>query len=344
MHRPSPNRPAQRSRSLGTASVFAAAVLGAGCGGPPLMGDGSEPTGSEVAAVNNNCRGAPYPILLAHGMAGWNQIGGFWNYYYQVPDDLRGRGETIVISQVAPFASSSVRGAQLAAAIDDALRSTGACKINIIAHSQGGVDARYAISTLGRGDRVASLVTVSTPHRGTVVADVALGLLPGFSYTVIDAVLRVYAAIVGAPAGDPGLQAQLRQLSSREMSAFNARNPDDRRVAYYSVAGRSAGRIGNDECGGAPWANPQRFDLLDPLLGGVQLVFTGTSKNPLAPDLNDGLVTVASARWGRFLGCTPSDHLDEIGQIFHLGTDLISGFNHKELYRRIAAQLHNDGF
>lgn len=333
---------ASRSTSfLRTAALLLGAALGVACGGP--LPEDADALGDSAAAANN-CRGAPYPILMAHGMAGWNQIGGFWNYYYQVPDDLRSQGETIILSQVAPFESSTVRGAQLATAIDDALRTTGACKVNIIAHSQGGIDARYAISTLRRGDRVASLVTVSTPHRGTAVADVALGLLPGFSYTIINAVLRVYEAIVGAPAGDPGLRAQLQQLSSRQMATFNAQNPDDRRVAYYSVAGRSVSRLGADECRDGRWPNPGRSDILDPLFGGVQLVFTATSKNPLVPDLNDGLVTVASARWGTFLGCAPADHLDEIGQILHLGTDLISGFNHKDLYRRIAAQLHRDGF
>lgn len=317
-------------------------VLLCACGGAlqDQEGEAADPT-----FTSSSCRGAPYPILLAHGMAGWDKIGGFWNYYFQVADDLRARGERIYTSQVAPFESSSVRGAQLAQAIDAALRDSGACKINIIAHSQGGIDARHAISTLRRGGGVASLVTVSTPHRGTVVADVALGLIPGIAYGVINTVLQAYEALVGAPAGSPGLQAQLRQLSSGQMQGrFNPANPDDSRVAYYSVAGRSALRIADPECQGGVWGNPQRSDILDPILGPVQVVFSLTSRTPLSPAVNDGLVTVESARWGRFLGCVPADHLDEIGQILRPFPDPFSGFDHKQLYRRIAAQLHRDGF
>lgn len=324
-----------RSRLLRMAACFSALIAAAGCGG---VEEGLDPDDSAFGAAS--CHGAPYPILLAHGMAGWNRVGP-WDYYYQVAADLRGRGEQVIVSQVSPFESSAVRGRQLAQAISDALRSTGACKINVIAHSQGGLDARYAISSLGYGNRVASLVTVSTPHRGSPVADVALGLIPGFSFDVINAVISVYQNLIGGP-GSPNLQANLTQLSRPYLqNTFNPQNPDDSRVAYYSVAGRSAGRIANESCAGV-WQNPQRFDVLDPLMLGSQLVFAAVSPNPLSPLLNDGLVTVESARWGRFLGCVPADHLDEIGQFFEAGTDLISGFNHKELYRRIIAQLRQD--
>ena len=40
-------------------------------------------------------------------------------------------------------------------------------KVNIIAHSLGGLDARQMLTHLGMGSRVASLTTVGTPHRGT---------------------------------------------------------------------------------------------------------------------------------------------------------------------------------
>src|SRR5436190_277798 len=44
-------------------------------------------------------------------------------------------------------------------------------KVIIIAHSMGGLDARYMISRLGMADRVAALVTLSTPHHGSPYAD-----------------------------------------------------------------------------------------------------------------------------------------------------------------------------
>ena len=275
-------------------------------------------------------------------MAGFERIGPV-NYFFNVAADLRTRGETVVESQVPPFASSATRATYLANYVDDTLAATGACKVNIVAHSQGGLDARTLITTLHYGDRVGGLVTVSTPHRGAPIADVALGLVPGFSYDAINAILRALWSITAAP-GEPRIQESLKQLTRPNMlHNYNRVTPDDARVKYYSIAGRSAGRIADADCAGGVWGNSSRIDLLDPLLAVAEPVFVATSPNPLFPDANDGLVTVQSARWGTFLGCVPADHLDEVGQIAHLLPDLISGFDHKQLYRRIVDTLHRDG-
>src|SRR5206468_12628217 len=97
-----------------------------------------------------------------------------------------------------------VRGAGLAKQIDDTLAATGADKVNIIAHAMGGLDARYVITTLGYGDRVASLTTMSTPHRGAALADFALSL------NVPAIILNAIAAVVGAQVSDVGGDPHLR--------------------------------------------------------------------------------------------------------------------------------------
>ncbi len=326
-----------RPMSLSMCGLFLAALSAASACGPL--------TGDELAQSTERltgCRGAPYPIVLAHGMAGWEKVGPV-NYFFNVAADLRARGETVVESQVPPFESSAVRGSYLARAIDDTLTATGACKVNLIAHSQGGLDGRYVVSTMHYGDRVASLTTVSTPHLGTPIADAALGLVPGITADVLDAILEfLYGSLAHAP-GDAHIKASLQQFTRDNMSRnFNPGNPNDARVKYYSVAGRSAARIASTECAGGLWSNSIRVDLLDPILVLPATVFSLTSPDPLFPVPNDGLVSVASAKWGTFLGCVPADHLDEIGQLVHLFPDPISGFDHKDLYRRIVAQLHKD--
>ncbi|HPH29587.1 MAG TPA: triacylglycerol lipase [Pseudomonadota bacterium] len=329
------------------ARVLCAGTLGllvgsTGCGeGVDLAVDEAQ-VASVAAPLTTACKGAPYPVLLAHGMAGFDRIGPI-NYFFNVAADLRARGETVIESQVAPFESSAVRGAQLAHAIDDALAATRACKINVIAHSQGGLDARYAISSLRYGDRIASLVTVSTPHQGTVIADAALGLVPGFSYDVINAILRaIYGS--GHSTSEPSLKASLTQLTRDNMQRrFNSANRDDARVKYYSIAGRSSARLASSECAGGLWSNGLRVDLLDPLLVLPETVFVATSPNPLWPVPNDGLVSVESAKWGTFLGCVPADHFDEIGQLAHLIPDIVSGYDHKAMYRKVVDKLHRDG-
>lgn len=325
-------RPLLRSCSLARAAALGLLAL-TGCG--PL--DDAASTESALTG----CRGAPYPIVLAHGMAGWDKLGPL-NYFLNVGADLRARGNTVVEARVSPFEPSSVRARQLAGYVDETLRNTGACKVLLIGHSQGGLDARYLVSSLHYGDRVGAVVTVSTPHRGTKVADAVAGLIPGFSYDLINGLLKAVGILVGAP-GEPNLKAQLVQLSTASMSRFNPDNPNDPRVRYYSVAGRSALKRADTECSGGLWPNGARSDLLDALFVVPAGVFSLTSPNPLDPVAHDGLVSVESAKWGRFLGCVPADHLDEIGQIADLFTDPVSGFEHKGMYRKIVDQLRADG-
>src|SRR6185295_19714138 len=71
-----------------------------------------------------------------------------------------------------PFQSIEHRAGQLKAQIQGAFPD--AKKVNLIAHSMGGLDARYLTSCLGFSDRVASLTTIGTTHRGTRLADLAL--------------------------------------------------------------------------------------------------------------------------------------------------------------------------
>jgi hypothetical protein len=111
-----------------------------------------------------------YPIVLAHGVLGFDALPlGFLHpaYFRGVAETLRKAGNEVHVIRVSPVAGIAVRAAQLARQI----RDIPAERVNIVAHSMGGLDARYAISVLGLGDRVASLTTIGTPHHGTPLAD-----------------------------------------------------------------------------------------------------------------------------------------------------------------------------
>src|SRR5207245_6473457 len=70
-------------------------------------------------------------------------------------------------TKVTPTSVVVLRAAQFREQI---LRWTGE-PVNLIAHSMGGLDARYMITHLGMAEHVRSLTTVSTPHRGTYLVD-----------------------------------------------------------------------------------------------------------------------------------------------------------------------------
>ena len=100
--------------------------------------------------MNNSLR---YPVLLVHGMGFRDdQPIGYWG---RIPRVLEAAGATIFYGNQDSNASIENSGAHLARRIEEILAETGAEKVNVIAHSKGGLDARYAISTLGMGDRVA---------------------------------------------------------------------------------------------------------------------------------------------------------------------------------------------
>lgn len=286
-------------------------------------------------------RGAPYPLVLVHGFAGFRDIGPV-GYYFRVADDLRARGEVVFESVVAPFASSAERAPMLARYIDgEVLARTGAARVVLIAHSQGGLDARYLISTLGYGDRVAALVTISTPHLGTRVADAFGGAIPGVSDGFINAVATVFGFTYNEARSRADLRAALDALSERNIDAFNRSNPNDARVTYWSYAGRSNRRSGDEQCGDAVIANPRAVD--NTTLALLPFASFLEQANP-ALHVNDGMVEVRSARWGRFMGCIPADHFDEVGQIAHLLPNIESGFDHLAFYRDIVRRLRAEGF
>ncbi len=128
-----------------------------------------------------------YPVVFAHGMLGFDELVGidyFGNDYgVFVGDPCDGFLETSCNSEidkeqqafaasVNPFQSSEHRGLELADQIESYLATVGADCVNIIGHSQGGMDARKAAKLLhdrtGR-QAVKVLVSISSPHRGSPV-------------------------------------------------------------------------------------------------------------------------------------------------------------------------------
>ncbi|WP_428265031.1 esterase/lipase family protein [Haliangium sp.] len=314
-------------------------TLGIFCDAAPL---GPAPQGSP----------ARYPIVLAHG---FNASTSLWGFHPDIVDALRADGHLVYTAEVAPYKSVADRAEDLAAEIDTALAMFGADKVNIIAHSMGGLDTRYLISSLGYGDRVASLTTISTPHRGSFVADIGMGLTNDSMDAALNALAELLARAITRDelAQDSDLRAALRDLSEAQSVEFNATQLDDPDVYYQSWAGVSnVGRIPGpfdfEQCTaeGGQWllhddigAHDSFNALLLPL---AAMVAHGVELRP-----NDGLVMVESARWGQFRGCIPADHIDEIGGLFQntsVGTDPNTGFDPVRFYRNNVFELAALGF
>src|SRR3954471_10061794 len=111
-----------------------------------------------------------HPIVLVHGLGATREYGPV-DYFYGLRERLMNAGNQVYQAKLAPFHSIEYRAGQLKEQIE---RSVPDSKINLLCHSMGGLDGRYLISQLGFADRVASITTVGTTHRGSHLADYAL--------------------------------------------------------------------------------------------------------------------------------------------------------------------------
>lgn len=173
-----------------------------------------------------------YPILLLHGL-GFHDRLPIHYYWGRIPRMLRKHGARVFFGNQDGNATVAVNARALVPVVRHILRETGAEKINIIAHSKGGLEARYLVSVLGLGDVIASVTTLSTPHHGSPTVDwlmahcrmplrVGCTLFDGLRFILGD--------------GKPNTYAVLNMLTTEKMRRFNRYVPDDPRVFYRSYA------------------------------------------------------------------------------------------------------------
>lgn len=302
----------------------------------------------ESSTTGSPALGPPYPIVLAHGFFGFETFAGvdFVTYFYGVADRLEAEGEPWVFTPaVNPFDDSTARGEELVAHVEAILAETGHAKVNLIGHSQGGLDARVVASL--RPDLVASVTTFATPHHGTPIADIVLGLVSDpNAQQLVDELAQLFGAPIWPEVdGETSVFESLAQFSTEGILEFNATYPDAPGVLYASIAGRSAYHLGHPACtiDDAPPFVADFAASVDALDGGLTVSGAILTADALAPVANDGLVRVTDARWGVFLGCVPADHLDEVGQLLGDVPGLTNPWRHDDFFVGLVGWLRAQG-
>eukprot|EP00908_Phaeocystis_cordata_P009490 Transcript_20270.p1 GENE.Transcript_20270~~Transcript_20270.p1 ORF type:complete len:360 (-),score=46.76 Transcript_20270:394-1317(-) len=253
-------------------------------------------------------------VVLVHGMAGWasqatRRLG--FEYFHGVRSYLQSQhGITRVLTPgLSPLAPSSTRAAQLRDAIHKWNERRHGERVTIIAHSQGGLDARYAISRLQADGLAWQLITMGTPHRGTALCD----------RLVWPAARRLPTALADA-LDRAGLPVQMAQHLTRDhmLEEFNPTVIDAPDVRYLSLAGaRSPLQYWAPLIPTAAllsrWEGPN-----DGLVSGeTQAVESPPESQPA--QLVWPSLAVESAQWGEFLGCEDLDHVEMINFPFKVG-------------------------
>ena len=213
------------------------------------------------------------PIVLAHGLCGFDRLCAFGgvvkDYFPGIRESLEAVGNRVRVARVTPTAGVERRAKDLKRFID---RESPGEKVHVIAHSMGGLDARYMISRLGMESRVLSLTTVGTPHRGTSFADWAVSRFA----RLVEPIMRFFLLPCEA----------FRDLTTDSCRQFNEDVRNVPGVRYYSVAGRC-----DPAWIGFEWLLPYRM--------------VERAEGP-----NDGVVSVASASWGEHTDVWEGDHLN----------------------------------
>ncbi len=243
-----------------------------------------------------------YPIVLAHGVCRFDQI---WcealgidnnddpkldrlHYFKGLRSMLVSHGLTAYHSNVSWAADVETRAAELGQNVMWVLGKERCEKVNIIAHSMGGLDARHMLfksrSSERLHERIASLTTVSTPHEGSPFADWGIDNLPH----VIPIAQK--------------LGISLNAFNDLRTDRCRAFNHDPEVIEFERDC--EAGIIFQT------FAGSQKFwGVYDPL----KLPFYIIEKEE---GDNDGLVSVQSAKWREryFKGLVENaDHLNELG-------------------------------
>lgn len=270
----------------------------------------------QVRAQSQMCS-TRYPLLLVHGV-GFRDLR-YFNYWGRIPRELARYGADIYYGNQEAFATVALNAGDIYRKIQEICRETGCDKVNIIAHSKGGLDSRYAISKLGAAPMVASLTTINTPHRGCRFVDHACRLPEGL-YRTIAGIFDLWFGRFGD--SHPDFYTATHQFSTKDSILFNEEVMDAPEVYYQS------------------YASVMRDFLSDPLLWFPYLIIRAVDGK------NDGLVTPESARWGEFKGTLANRKHRGIshGDMIDLKREDYKGFDVVEFYVGLVKELKETGF
>ena len=253
-----------------------------------------------------------YPLVFHHGFMGGKEMGTFVG----VEAQFAKRGCKVLVTEVAAVNTAEYRAKQLKTQIEEFMASAGATKVHIIAHSQGGLDARYAISKLNLASSVASLSTISTPHRGTKLADIALDKTSPFAQKALVAMINMMGSKMNNSSPDPDTMAAIKSLSVSYMeSTFNSEVKNVEGLLYQSWGAQTGSGT---------------KDKVKALLFIPNMILKNNG------GMNDGVVAVDSAKWGNYNGTIDADHLDLIGMQM---LDFLSPFKHSRFLDGLVDEL-----
>ena len=253
-----------------------------------------------------------YPIILVHGI-GAKDSGLFWG---RIPKKLENLGLKVFLGNTDSWGSIESNAKFLKTTVDRILYECKCDKVNIIAHSKGGIDSRYLISSLNYGNKVASLTTISTPHLGSELVDYIFekkSVYNPIAITIVNLVVKLY----GDKSPEP--YKIVSELTTENMKKFNEENPNNEEIFYSSYHSFMRNSFDDISYSLSHW-------YLHKVAG-----------------KNDGIVSVDSAKWGEKFKLIIGKNRNGIShsEIIDIKRKRISGVDIPEIYIEIVKELEN---
>lgn len=274
-----------------------------------------------MRAEKKVCR-TRYPILLVHGV--FFRDSKKINYWGRIPGELERNGAVIFYGNHHSASSVSDSARELTDRIKEIVNQTGCGKVNIIAHSKGGLDCRYAISFCGAEKYVASLTTINTPHRGCGFADYLLKKIPENVQKKIADTYNTSLKKLGDTS--PDFIEAVTDLTEKNCEKLN-RIMEKENEKFKGIFCQSVGSKLNRRTSGKFPLN-FTYDLVK--------YFDGP---------NDGLVSEKSFQWGEkytFLTVKGKRGISH-GDMVDLNRENIEGFDVREFYVNLVFGLKSKG-
>lgn len=228
-----------------------------------------------------------YPIVMVHGVG--LRDNRYIRYWGNIPKALKDKGAIIYFGGQDAWGTIEENAYMVKSRIQKIITETGIDKVNLIAHSKGGLEMRYMISELDMGKHIASLTTISTPHHGLKMLDLVFKG-PNNIYKFVSGITNLIFKLMGDK--KPDFYQACFQMTSNNCRVFNSKYMDDTDVFYQS------------------YASHMKHSLSDPKFFLTHFIIKRIEGE------SDGMVSIDSAKWGEYKGLINSDtgsHSDVIG-------------------------------
>lgn len=278
----------------------------------------------EVEKINLNLRRekeqickTKYPILFVHGV--FFRDFKHLNYWGRIPNELEKNGATIFYGKHNSAASVVDSAKELKERVEKILKETNSEKINIIAHSKGGLDSRVLATLIP--DKIASITTINTPHNGCEFADYLLEKIPKKQQEIIAKKYNKVAEKLGDI--NPNFIVACQDLTYKNCKKRNKIIKDISSIYYQSFGSK----LNKATSGKFP------LNFTYPLVK----YFNGE---------NDGLVGKKSFQWGESFTYLTTNGKRGIshGDVIDLNRENIDGFDVREFFVKIVNDLRKNGF